>query len=111
MLSPAAPCLSDAWHVCRLKRTARLATLQRYTTQEKRQHPMLDVLQKADTGPDKIDLNSDESLDRLSRQLAVTLQQLKDGMLAVGDSAPAVELHLKGSSASTNDDQIDKAGV
>lgn len=61
-------------------------------------------------GIERIDVNSDEALQRWERKLNVTAAQLKEAVTAVGDKAPDVEMHLKGTRASTNDDQIDKAG-
>ncbi|WP_295550473.1 DUF3606 domain-containing protein [uncultured Pseudacidovorax sp.] len=61
-------------------------------------------------GIERIDVNSDEALQRWERKLNVTAAQLKEAVTAVGDNAPDVEMHLKGTRASTNDDQIDKAG-
>jgi phosphoserine phosphatase len=61
-------------------------------------------------GIERIDVNSDEAMQRWERKLNVTAAQLKEAVTAVGDKAPDVEMHLKGTRASTNDDQIDKAG-
>lgn len=61
-------------------------------------------------GIERIDVNSDEALQRWERKLNVTAAQLKEAVTAVGNKAPDVEMHLKGTRASTNDDQIDKAG-
>jgi hypothetical protein len=62
-------------------------------------------------GIERIDVNSQESLQKWERKLDVTAAQLKEAVSAVGDKAPDVEMHLKGTRASTNDDQIDKAGT
>ncbi|RDI24175.1 DUF3606 domain-containing protein [Pseudacidovorax intermedius] len=62
-------------------------------------------------GIERIDIDSAESLQRWERKLNVTAAQLKEAVSAVGDKAPDVEMHLKGTRASTNDDQIDKAGT
>lgn len=61
------------------------------------------------TGPDRIDANSDESLARWSKKLNVTAEQLKDAVNAVGDRATDVEMHLKGTRATTNEDQLEKS--
>lgn len=61
------------------------------------------------SGSDRIDANSDESLARWSKKLNVTAEQLKDAVNAVGDRAPNVEMHLKGTRATTNEDQIEKS--
>jgi hypothetical protein len=62
-----------------------------------------------DSGPARIDIRSADALAQWSKKLDVTEQQLKDAVAAVGDLAPDVEMHLKGSRATTNDDQIAKA--
>ncbi|WP_295522102.1 DUF3606 domain-containing protein [uncultured Pseudacidovorax sp.] len=61
-------------------------------------------------GIERIDVNSQESLQKWERKFDVTAAQLKEAVSAVGDKAPDVEMHLKGTRASTNDDQVDKAG-
>ncbi|MBP6896009.1 MAG: DUF3606 domain-containing protein [Gammaproteobacteria bacterium] len=61
-------------------------------------------------GIERIDVDSPEALERWGRKLDVTAVQLKEAVAAVGDKAPDVEMHLKGTRASTNDDQVDKAG-
>ncbi|WP_234196832.1 DUF3606 domain-containing protein [Pseudacidovorax sp. NFM-22] len=61
-------------------------------------------------GIERIDIESPEALERWGRKLDVTAAQLKEAVAAVGDKAPDVEMHLKGTRASTNDDQVDKAG-
>ncbi|WP_295381723.1 DUF3606 domain-containing protein [Pseudacidovorax intermedius] len=61
-------------------------------------------------GIERIDVDSPEALARWGRKLDVTAAQLKEAVAAVGDKAPDVEMHLKGTRASTNDDQVDKAG-
>lgn len=61
------------------------------------------------TDPDRIDLNSDASLSEWSRKLDVSEAQLKEAIQAVGDRATDVEMHLKGSRATTNDDRVDEA--
>ncbi|MET3515843.1 hypothetical protein ABIC63_003629 [Pseudacidovorax sp. 1753] len=60
-------------------------------------------------GIERIDVDSPEALERWGRKLDVTAAQLKEAVSAVGDKAPDVEMHLKGTRASTNDDQVDKA--
>ncbi|KTT14986.1 DUF3606 domain-containing protein [Pseudacidovorax intermedius] len=62
------------------------------------------------SGVDRIDVKSDEALAQWGKKLDVTAAQLKEAVAAVGDKAPDVEMHLKGTRASTNDDQIEKAG-
>lgn len=62
------------------------------------------------SGVYRIDVKSDEALAQWGKKLDVTAAQLKEAVAAVGDKAPDVEMHLKGTRASTNDDQIEKAG-
>jgi len=54
------------------------------------------------TGMDRIDMQSDASIAEWTKKLAVTEEQLKEAVAAVGDRATDVEMHLKGSRATTN---------
>lgn len=54
------------------------------------------------TGQDRVDLSSPESVDRWTSELDVTRDQLQAAVGAVGNRATDVEMHLKGSRASTN---------
>lgn len=63
-----------------------------------------------DTTPDRIDLMSDDSLAAWAKKLDVTESQLKDAVSQVGDRATDVEMHLKGTRSTTNDDRIEAAG-
>ena len=65
----------------------------------------------ADTAPDRIDLMSDASLAEWAKKLDVTESQLKDAVSQVGDRATDVEMHLKGTRSTTNDDRIEAAGA
>ena len=65
----------------------------------------------ADTTPDRIDLMSDASLAEWAKKLDVTESQLKDAVSKVGDRATDVEMHLKGTRSTTNDDRIEAAGA
>ena len=62
------------------------------------------------TTPDRIDLTSDDSLAEWAKKLDVTQSQLKDAVSQVGDRATDVEMHLKGTRSTTNDDRIEAAG-
>lgn len=65
----------------------------------------------ADTAPDRIDLMSDASLAEWAKKLDVTESQLKEAVSQVGDRATDVEMHLKGTRSTTNDDRIEAAGA
>jgi hypothetical protein len=54
------------------------------------------------TGMDRIDMQSDASIAEWTKKLDVTEEQLKEAVSAVGDRATDVEMHLKGSRATTN---------
>lgn len=60
---------------------------------------------------DRISLNDSASLDQWASKLDVTEQQIRDAVAAVGDKASDVELHLKGTRSTTNDDRIEQAGA
>ena len=59
-------------------------------------------LAPSNTGMDRIDLVSDASIAEWTKKLDVTEEQLKEAVSAVGDRATDVEMHLKGSRATTN---------
>ena len=61
------------------------------------------------TDPDRIDLGSDASVAEWSKKLDVTEAQLREAVKAAGDRATDIEMHLKGSRATTNDDRVDDA--
>lgn len=63
------------------------------------------------TEPDRIDLVSDASLKEWTKKLAVTEDQLKDAVAKVGDRATDVEMHLKGSRSTTNEERVKEAGA
>ena len=58
------------------------------------------------TGPDRnrINVNEDYELRDWAKKFDVSPDQLKEAVKAVGDRAADVEMHLKGSRASTNAD-------
>ena len=63
----------------------------------------------ADTAPDRIDLMSDASLAEWAKKLDVTESQLKDAVSQVGDRATDVEMHLKGTRSTTNQERVAEA--
>ncbi|RYF31035.1 MAG: DUF3606 domain-containing protein [Comamonadaceae bacterium] len=62
------------------------------------------------TGPDRIDVQSDAALAEWAKRFDVSPDQVKEAVAKVGDAAGDVEMHLKGSRSSTNEDQVEKAG-
>jgi hypothetical protein len=62
------------------------------------------------TTSDRIDVKSEDSVRQWADHLAVTADQIRDAVAKVGDRAADVELHLKGSRSTTNDDRVDAAG-
>ena len=60
--------------------------------------------------PDRIDLVSDASVAEWAKKLAVTEDQLKEAVSKVGDRATDVEMHLKGSRSTTNEERVKEAG-
>lgn len=59
--------------------------------------------------PERIDLQDKAKCESWARKLDVTQAQLREAVRAVGDNASDVEMHLKGSRSTTNDDKIEKA--
>jgi hypothetical protein len=59
------------------------------------------------TGADHIDTVSDESLRIWARRLDASPDQIRQAVEKVGDRASDVELHLKGSRSTTNDDRVE----
>ena len=57
----------------------------------------------------RIDVNQDDQLQAWSKKLDATPEQIREAVQAVGDQAPDVEMHLKGSRATTNADQEARA--
>lgn len=56
-----------------------------------------------------IDANDPADIERWTRELDVTEEQLTEAVAKVGDKAPDVELYLKGTRSSTNADTTDDA--
>lgn len=61
--------------------------------------------------PDRIDVNDEAACEHWTKKLDTTKMQLHDAVAAVGDKATDVEMHLKGSRSTTNDDRIDELGA
>ena len=61
--------------------------------------------------PDRIDVNDEAACAQWAKKLDTTKMQLQDAVAAVGDRATDVEMHLKGSRSTTNDDRIDELGA
>lgn len=61
--------------------------------------------------PDRIAANDPKSVAHWARKLGVSEQQIQDAVAAAGDQASDVELHLKGTRSTTNDDRIEQAGA
>ncbi len=61
------------------------------------------------TGADRIDTVSDESLRIWAKRLDASPDQIRQAVAEVGDRASDVELHLKGSRSTTNDDRVEAA--
>ena len=61
--------------------------------------------------PDRIDVNDEAACEHWAKKLDTTKMQLHDGVAAVGDKATDIEMHLKGSRSTTNEDRIDELGA
>ena len=53
----------------------------------------------------RINVNEDYEVRDWAKKLDATAEQIRDAVKAVGDRAADVEMHLKGSHATTNADQ------
>ncbi|WP_353367897.1 DUF3606 domain-containing protein [Acidovorax sp. FG27] len=60
---------------------------------------------------DSIPLSDTAAVSQWASKLDVTEQQIKDAVAEVGDKASDVEMHLKGTRSTTNDDRIEQAGA
>lgn len=58
--------------------------------------------------PDRIDPDSGQAVAEWARKLDSTEMQIKDAIAEVGSLATDVEMHLKGSRATTNTDRVDE---
>lgn len=61
------------------------------------------------TDPDRIDLRSEAGLREWTTKLDVSEAQLREAIEAVGDRATDVEMHLKGSRSTTNQERVEEA--
>lgn len=59
--------------------------------------------------PDLIDSSSDRSVSEWAKKLDSTAMQIRDAIAQVGNRATDVEMHLKGTRSTTNDDRVDEA--
>jgi len=57
----------------------------------------------------RIDVDQDDQLRSWSEKLDATPEQIRDAVKAVGDQAADVEMHLKGTRATTNAEQEARA--
>jgi|GEM_PF-2909084 hypothetical protein len=55
---------------------------------------------------ERIDVNSEQALGTWTKKLNATPEQIRDAVAEVGDRSDDVELHLKGSRASTNSERV-----
>jgi len=67
--------------------------------------------QAAGVQPDRIDINDAVITAKWANKLAVSELQLKEAVAAVGDKAADVEMHLKGTRSTTNDDRVEELGA
>jgi Protein of unknown function (DUF3606) len=58
---------------------------------------------------DRIDLNDEASCERWAKKLNVTSAQMREAVQAVGDQPSDVELHLKGTRSTSNEERVEKA--
>lgn len=59
--------------------------------------------------PDRIDSSSDQSVAEWAQKLDSTAMQIRDAIAKVGNRATDVEMHLKGTRSTTNDDRVEEA--
>ena len=57
----------------------------------------------------RINVNQDHELRYWAEKFQVTKEQIKEAVRAAGDRAEAVEMHLKGSHATTNSERMGAA--
>ena len=58
----------------------------------------------------RIDLRDEAALREWSRKFDATPEQLREAVEAVGDHADDVEMHLKGSRSTTNEERVKESG-
>lgn len=58
-----------------------------------------------------IDPSDSAQMDRLSRKLNATSQQLREAIDSVGDKVSDIELHLKGTRSTTNAEEVQRKDV
>ncbi len=73
--------------------------------------PHSDDPQQPGVQPDRIDVQSEESLAEWAEKLDTTASQLRDAVGRVGDRATDVEMDLKGSRSTTNTERVDELGA
>lgn len=59
----------------------------------------------------RININQDHELRDWAKKFNATPEQIREAVAAVGDQAEKVEMHLKGSHATTNSDQAQRGGA
>jgi len=59
--------------------------------------------------PDLIDSSSDRSVSEWAIKLDSTAMQIRDAITQIGNRATDVEMHLKGTRSTTNDDRVEEA--
>ncbi|MGC1175480.1 DUF3606 domain-containing protein [Polaromonas sp.] len=60
--------------------------------------------------PERININNLANCAQWAKKLNVTDEQLREAILAVGDKATDVEMHLKGARSTTNADRMRDPG-
>jgi hypothetical protein len=65
------------------------------------------TLEPGTTGPERIEIGSAEAMRGWATRFDVSPDQIREAVERVGDLASDVELHLKGSRSSTNDDRVE----
>jgi len=58
---------------------------------------------------ERIDLNDEAACTRWLKKLNITHEQLREAVEAVGDSPGDVEMHLKGTRSTSNDERVERA--
>jgi hypothetical protein len=63
-----------------------------------------------DVPAERIELQDPFAAQVWAKKFNVSPEQLREAIEAVGDQAPNVEMHLKGSRSTTNSDRVKRAG-